>query len=631
MSEMPESLIFNQPPASNWVHFLRSYGPSPKNTTLFDEYVVGALARHKVNPIAVPSPLLETAKKQIDSGSPGSILLAGTAGDGKTYHCREIWLHLGGSPKGWTSSHVMRLPLRDGRQAVFVKDLSELTESESDKVLELLELSVTGQEKMEFLILASNHGQILDRLRNLGKRQKRTHPLRKPIQDNFLLQTSAPSGLTIFDLSRVARRDSMNAVLKAVAGHPEWEKCYQCPLQSAGRICPISENRARALSEQDNGLLAKRLGDIVEVARLNGWHLPVRDLLALASNMILGHSNQEYAKEGLMTCEDIPKIQADARGGSASIYDNVFGANLPHRRAMSRPVFKALAAFGIGKETNNAVDGLMIFGVEDPKLKEKFHELLGKDNVYGGTEEFLADLKRYLEGEEGARIGGGAENFITQLIGQRRRLFFNLLSGDAEYPFWSLTAFRFAGDFLDTFRLASEKKPISEVVRSRLVRGLNRVMTGLLIENKDKLFVASSGGFSQSRISVICDTEVPSRRVNGVGIQIKLDHLAEKLLMEVSLAGGSDFSANFTLTPVRFEFLCRVAEGALPGSFSNECLEDMLAFKAKLLRKAEVLRQEQSAFDDEADYSDGTLTLNFIEIEQSGHGFAKPITVRVGK
>jgi hypothetical protein len=41
---------------------------------------------------------------------------------------------------------------------------------------------------------------------------------------------------------------------------------------------------------------------------------------------------------------------------------------------------------------------------------------------------------------------------------------------------------------------------------------------------------------------------------------------------------------------VRFEFLCRVAEGALPGSFSNECLEDMLAFKAKLLRKAELIR-----------------------------------------
>ena len=56
-------------------------------------------------------------------------------------------------------------------------------------------------------------------------------------------------------------------------------------------------------------LFAKRLGDIVEVSRLNGWHLPVRDLLALASNMILGHANPKEAKEGLMACSDVAKIQ----------------------------------------------------------------------------------------------------------------------------------------------------------------------------------------------------------------------------------------------------------------------------------------------------------------------------------
>ena len=33
-----------------------------------------------------------------------------------------------------------------------------------------------------------------------------------------------------------------------------------------------------------------------------------------------------------------------------------------------------------------------------------------------------------------------------------------------------------------------------------------------------------------------------------------------------------------------------MADGALPASFSNECLEDLLAFKAKLLRKAEIVR-----------------------------------------
>ena len=72
-----------------------------------------------------------------------------------------------------------------------------------------------------------------------------------------------------------------------------------------------------------------------------------------------------------------------------------------------------------------------------------------------------------------------------------------------------------------------------------------------------------------------------------------------------------------------------MAEGSLPGSFSNECLEDMLAFKAKLLRKAELLRSARLADDEgEVGSDEGALTLTFIEIEQSGHGFSRPVTVR---
>lgn len=99
--------------------------------------------------------------------------------------------------------------------------------------------------------------------------------------------------------------------------------------------------------------------------------------------------------------------------------------------------------------------------------------------------------------------------------------------------------------------------------------------------------------------------------------------------LEVSLAAGHGNSVSFDLTPIRYEFLARVAEGALPASFSNECLEDMLAFKAKLLRKAEVVRNGTMAGDDdEAGGEAAALTLNFIDIEPGGRGFTRPVTVR---
>jgi len=265
------------------------------------------------------------------------------------------------------------------------------------------------------------------------------------------------------------------------------------------------------------------------------------------------------------------------------------------------------------------------------KLAPAFARLIGNDPVYGATPRLLSAQDKYLEGEEDARIDGGAAGFMVLLQEQRRRLFFTLPLGEYGYPFWSMTVFRYAGEYLEMRAALLDKKAVTEIVRGRLVRGLNRVMTGLLIDNVDRIFVASSGGFTQSRVSVLCDTEAPSRRVNGVGLAIKIDAKTGRPLLDVSLAQGAGNSVAFDLTPIRFEFLSRVSEGALPGSFSNECLEDMLAFKAKLLRKAELIRGRSQQDDDEVGADSSSLTLSFIDIEQGGHGFSRPVTVRISE
>ena len=627
MSASPGSAA---PPATAWVRFLRSYGPTPTNLNLYDEHVAGALGRAKVKPITLSSPLLEKIKERVSSGKPGSILIAGTAGDGKTYHCRSLWSFLGGSDKEWSNdSTVKMLTLANERRAIFVKDLSELSDDQSDQALALMATTVFGDVDDSIVVVAANHGQILKRLGDLEIRENRVHPLRKHIQDTFLLNGTPMDRLAIFDLSRTTHRSSLEEVLKAVAGHEEWDNCSRCTRQGGALVCPISENRTRLLSAADGGVFSRRLGDLVEVARLNGSHLPVRDMLALVSNMILGHNHKE-TKEGLMACSDIARIQESGTLEKGSLYGNVFGANLPTRRAMDRPVFKVLSSFGIGDETTNSVDGLLVYGNDDAKLAPAFKRLVADDPVYGATASYMAMQKQYLEGDDSARVDGGADNFLEALVAQRRRLFFTLPDAHIDYGHWGLTAFRFAGDYLAMSYALIAKKAVEEATREMLVRGLNRVMTGLLIDNSDKIFVASSGGFTQSKVSVLCDTEAPSRRIGGVGMIVKHDPQSERPLLDIALAPGSGNSVILSLTPVRFEFLCRVAEGALPGSFSNECLEDMLAFKAKLLRKAELIRNKRGAEDEEeAGAGDGALTLNFIDIEENGYGFARPVTVRI--
>lgn len=623
------SLASEVAPAEAWVRFLRSYGPTPNNLTMFDEYVTSALSRAKVQPISLSTPLLESMVQHIESKVPGSMLIVGTAGDGKTYHCRALWMRIGGDAKAWSSKgNIKELKLPDGRLAVFIKDLTEFNGEESDLPLERLERSVLGGNDAEVVILAANHGQLLDRLRDLGRRQDRVHPLRKPLQERFLQAGPAPDRLAVFDLSRTTSRNTLDEVAKAVASHPEWENCKRCRLAVDGKVCPIDENRRRLLGDSDSGQLSRRLGDLVEIARFNGLHLPVRDLLALCSNMVLGYADARDVKENLMTCADVAKIQEGGNIGKASIYTNAFGANLPKRRASDRPVFKAMAGFGVGEETTNAVDGLLVYGKDDSRLQADFDRLVGCDPVYGATASFRTAQNAYLEGHEGARQEGGSSEFLMMLESQRRRLYFTLPDAEASYPRWSMTAFRFAGDYLDIIESLKAKKPVSEVTRGRIAKGLNRVMTGLLLENTDRIFIASSGGFTQSRVSVLCDLETPSRRQGGVGMSIKLDEETGHPQLDVSLASGPGNSVIFDLTPIRHEFLSRVADGALPVSFSNECLEDLLAFKAKLLRNAEIVRKAGFASDDEAGGEASTLTLNFIDIEPGGRGFARPVTVR---
>ncbi|HRH79503.1 MAG TPA: hypothetical protein PLW81_00485 [Thiobacillaceae bacterium] len=611
------------------MRFLRTYGPTPNNLSLFDEYVSAALAKAKVSPIRLHSPQLPKIIERVRSGISGSILIAGTAGDGKTYHCRSLWTELGGDGCDWAGPDLIkRLSLEDGRVATFVKDLSELGDDQGDEVLELLERSVLGEEDREFLVLAANHGQILERLRSLGLRQGRSHPLRKPVQDAFLQTGPGHDRLAVFDLSKTAHRHSLEESLDAVARHPAWSNCAGCSLDLDGRVCPIAENRRRLLGEGDGRLLAKRLGDLVEIARHNGAHLPVRDLLALAANMILGHP---AAREGLMACADVAKLQQAVDIERGSVYSNVFGANLPRRRTLSRPVFRALTALGIGEETSNAADGLLVYGADDSRLLEPFQRLVASDSIYGSTPTYRASQERYLEGEEGARLDEGATDFLKRLEAQRQRLFFTLPDGEAAFHYWELTAFRFAGEYLETITALTDRRAISEAVRARLARGINRVMSGLLLENTDKVFVASSGGFTHSKISVLCDTELPARRApGGLGMALKLDEITGQPRIDIAIAHGANGIVSLVLTPIRFEFLCRVAEGYLPGSFSNECLEDLMAFKARLLRQAELSRmaivEEEEPLPD-----DGTLTLNFIEIEHNGHGFSKPIAVRVAQ
>ncbi|MDE9465093.1 hypothetical protein KKJ26_07030 [Xenorhabdus bovienii] len=597
----------------------------PTNGNLFDEHVSKALARAKVAPIILPTPRLDEMSFVLKSGI-GSLLVAGTAGDGKTFHCRNLWERLGGDKALWADKGSIKRLEYYGKEIVFVKDLSELGlgDADSQNILDGLERSVSGDDTVSYVI-ATNHGKILEHLRTRTELTGSVSPLRDPIQSIFLNPNVSHPRLKVIDLSKEANRSSMEDVLRTVAGHQEWYNCRGCVLNNEGKVCPITENRKRILGEMDGGLFAKRLGDLVELSRLNGAHLPIRDLLTMVTNALLGHPD---AKEGLMTCADVARIQEKGTVYQASIYRNIFGANLKTKRAIAQPVFRILSVFGVGTETANGIDGLLVYGSDDSRLKESFNSLVANDIMYGASPSYLSAQRKYLEGGDGTSNDEGGNDFLNRLADQRRRLFFTL-PNDAGllYPNWGLTAFRNAGDYLTIVEsLDGVRSPAAEKAKSVIVKGLNRVFTGLLLENTDKLFVSDGGGSARSKSSVLCQTEIMARG-GSAGLSICKDTMTTNPCIEAIVVVGQP-PVLFDLTPIRFEFLYRVAEGALPGSFSNECLEDLLAFKARILRLAEAERKKIAK--ENCGFVDSEVYLSFIEInDRNGSGSLEGITVRV--
>ncbi len=606
--------------ASNWIRFIRNYGPIPTNDNMYDETIQRAIRRLKIAPLVLPAPLIENLLSNFRSADPRSQILTGTAGDGKTYHCREVWCALGGSEDEWNTGGKIQYLEVNTYQLVVVKDLSELEEHESGPLLEQMAEDVSADGSKRVYLVAANHGQLLEKLKT-AQGTPTFRAFAGAVEE--LLVTGANPALSmrldLWDLSRAPAADMISDVINAFTLHEGWNDCGGCPSkQGEEGYCPIRENRRRLVEDADRNLFRERLTDLVNISEHNGGHFPIRQLLALTANILLGHPD---ARDGLMSCADVPDIVARGTSSRASIYRNVFGENLKPSRAEKTEVFRKLNLFGVGGETSNLVDNLLVYGADDPLLAEPYAQLILSDPIYGGNPTYNAAQRGYLEGDD----PDIRDTFLGLLRTQRQRLFFTLPEElKNTYELWDLTVFRHAGTFLETSKLLSHGRSPPRSVMPMIIRGLNRVFTGMLAQNQDELVLATSGSYSQSKTSPLLDEMISVPRQNGEEVSLVSDGKGGvELVVRVS-KGRDPGPVSFPLSATRFEFLGRVADGALPSSFSLECHEDLLAFKARLLSATERRRVVE---DDDAGSSDN-LVLRFIELGTDGRAQQRRVTVR---
>lgn len=587
------------------VQFLRHYGPISASDNLYDETIQSSAKRLNVTPIEVSLPELDELVENFRSSSPNSVILTGTAGDGKTYLCRKVWIELGGDQLVWDQrKKIIALTIeKNGIELVVVKDLSELTKEEKMELLPQMAAAILGKQVGKAYLLAANDGQLVASWETAAEEYGGDCAEVKQIIETLLVEEVAQKegyGVSLSNLSRKHAPELLDNILDTIVNHQGWSLCASCP-HSAESLerCPIYENRSRLLPSPDN-LFRRRLRQLLHLAEANRLHLPIRHLLMLSVNLILGHKD---ATGGLMTCDKAAKLIADKATAGANPYANAFGANLPIKRRQQHLCFSVLGSFGIGQETSNAIDDLLVYGPDVSELKDRYDEFVGSDKYYGNSDYYVAQRNQYVDGR---RENSDEPGLLDLLPIQRQRLFFTLDgSGDSCWSPWSLTVYRFSGNYLDMREALNNNTPVDEHIK-RLIIGLNRVFTGMMVDESERLLVASSGGDGRGRLSHILETEIPVQDYDGIGREIRLKMDDDKRLPLLQVQVRHNRVIQLELTLILYEYLRRIAEGSLPSSFSHQCYEDLLGFKLRLLEAYYEVRPSSA------------LTFRFITVDSMG-------------
>src|SRR5689334_15735610 len=111
----------------------------------------------------------------------------------------------------------------------------------------------------------------------------------------------------------------------------------------------------------------------------------------------------------------------------------------------------------------------------------------------------------------------------------------------------------------------------------------------MLVAGERELYLATSSSFSNAKVSRMLEERLCVSPRLGEKLEVTLHNRIPTL----SVVLAPTIRCSLALHLVRYEFLSRVADGALPSSFSRECYEDILAFKSQLLAGIEKRRSEQ--------------------------------------
>lgn len=335
-----------------WLQFIRKYGPASRNDNMYDETIQRSAKRAGVDPVSFEHPALYGVATSFDqtTADPVSVILTGTAGDGKTHLCRNVWELLGGDSERWASDDPYltmaymypkdrtewpATPPKETPELYrlitihFIRDLSGWAPQQGlpwpknkEALLQKFCRSLFDPDCDEIFLIAANDGQLVESWRRLSDTPEVVRA-RQLFEDLLVEDRQQQEGvrLRLFNLSRWSSADLFDKAYEAFVDHSGWASCYEeDPGENElfGIGCPIRHNYELLKTP----LVKSRIRALIELCDHNGLHLPIRQILLLLSNAVLGHPD---CKDHLMRPVDVPKIIKAGTVAKASIYNNIMG------------------------------------------------------------------------------------------------------------------------------------------------------------------------------------------------------------------------------------------------------------------------------------------------------------------
>jgi hypothetical protein len=521
-----------------------------------------------------------------ETGEFRNVVLTGTAGDGKTSLCFELVAQLTQRAAQYGDGFE-RVTVETGggtRTLTLIYDVTawrkRVNGLANDEVVSLLERFAascfTGSD--DFFVLAVNDGQMHQLFRSLPPDAPEiVRKLERNLIDlHARNESDCGKRLRLINLSRIPSEQIMQLCLTAVLDRGEWscfEKESDNPL-----FCPASSlaRNFRALNTPD---VRERLCVLARIADASGHHLPIRGVLCLLTNALLGHPD---AQDRVLK----PGAEADTllKAGNAhraALHRTLFGENLTATNRRKKEVYRFLSMLHIGEETTNDLDELFIFGSRDQELGAAYQELIAADPFLQRNPDFDGLVTRYIRGDISDE--DETRHFLTELGSERRRVFVQASSQQFRtYALWKTSVFHHAREFLDdiVIPIQSRKSP-SRMLLRKMASGINRIWTGMLLADQaNEIYLTTGLDLTTSPVSDIYLTQIELDS-DPPGLEI-VAREGTSVPVAVMHASGREF--RFDLTLPRFEFLCRVADGAMPSSFSRESCTDFMSLKQRCLR-----------------------------------------------